>query len=136
MFSLFKNNQKWLTNSIPSKKVDNNDLVRDVLFKIVVHFVEDEHGLDDLSWIEDATHREILEDIQNIYNWITEERQLLVDKIEQIENNFSIPENEDIIKYINTKFIDEIVQFHTDLTDRDTKMLLRIIELRDFLVTI
>jgi hypothetical protein len=103
MFSLFKNNQKWLTNSIPSKKVDNNDLVRDVLFKIVVHFVEDEHGLDDLSWIEDATHREILEDIQNIYNWITEERQLLVDKIEQIENNFSIPENEDIIKYINTK---------------------------------
>jgi hypothetical protein len=136
MFSLFKNNQKWLTNSIPSKKVDNNDLVRDVLFKIVVHFVEDEHGLDDLSWIEDVTHREILEDIQNIYNWITEERQLLVDKIEQIENNFSIPENEDIIKYINTKFIDEIVQFHTDLTDRDTKMLLRIIELRDFLVTI
>lgn len=136
MFSLFKNNQKWLTNSIPSKKVDNNDLVRDILFKIVVHFVEDEHGLDDLSWIEDVTHREILEDIQNIYNWITEERQLLVDKIEQIENNFSIPENEDIIKYINTKFIDEIVQFHTDLTDRDTKMLLRIIELRDFLVTI
>lgn len=136
MFSLFKNNQKWLTNSIPSKKVDNNDLVRDVLFKIVVHFVEDEHGLDDLSWIEDITHREILEDIQNIYNWITEERQLLVDKIDQIEKNFSIPENEDIIKYINTKFIDEIIQSHTDLTDRDTKMLLRIIELRDFLVTI
>lgn len=137
MFNLFKNHQKWLTNAIPNKKTDIPDLMRDVLYKMVKHFVEVDKGLEVNVWEEDEGHREILKKIEDIYFWIVEERPLMSEKLVQMWDGFpEIPENEDINKFLIEYSLTDIIQFQDKLWDKDQVMMKTIIELRDHLVVV
>jgi hypothetical protein len=137
MFNLFKNHQKWLTNAIPNKKTDIPDLMRDVLYKMVKHFVEVDKGLEVNVWEEDEGHREVLKKIEDIYFWIVEERPLMNEKLVQMWCAFpEIPEFEDINKFVIEHSLTDIIQFQGKLWDTDQVMMKTIIELRDHLVIV
>lgn len=47
--SIFNPRQKWLTDVIPQKWCDKDELLRIINFQILLHFVESENGLDQLD---------------------------------------------------------------------------------------
>jgi hypothetical protein len=84
---LFNPKQKWLTKQIPRAWQDKPELIRDVLFNCIVHFVEEENGLDPhgVDWSEELKNghvtqeyvdhnNEILDSITRCYNWIKTDR--------------------------------------------------------------
>lgn len=129
MLFFAKRHQKWLENSIPNKKTDNSDLIRDVLYKIVIHFVEDEDGLNAMPWNEDELHKEVLQEVEQIYNWIKEDRPLILNKLRQMWDNCNplmdasyaevqindINEVEEYILKMDEKHLSKIVQYRTFL---------------------
>jgi protein-arginine kinase len=137
MFNLFKNHQKWLANAIPNKKTDIPDLMRDVLYKMVKHFVEVDKGLEVNVWEEDEDHKEVLKKIEDIYFWIVEERPLMVEKLSQMWDAFpDIPESEDINKFLIEYSLTDTLQFQEKLWNKDQETLKMIIDLRDYLVIV
>jgi hypothetical protein len=48
----FKPQQKWLLDEIPNTWCDKTELIKVVLFKMLEHYVEEEHGLQDKEdWV-------------------------------------------------------------------------------------
>ena len=96
----FNPRQKWLTKTIPNRWCDKTSLIPHLLFTCLVHYVEEEKGLqDDYDYSEDlkagyvsqeyvdnvlTTDRELRE----VYNYIKTERP---DLVEQHENSYPTP---------------------------------------------
>ena len=56
----FKPQQKWLLDEIPNTWCDKTELIKVVLFKMLEHYVEEEHGLQDKEdW---TTHEHVSQD--------------------------------------------------------------------------
>jgi hypothetical protein len=137
MFNLFKNNQKWLVNAIPNRKMDIPDLMCDMLYKMIKHYVEVDKGLEVNVWEEDEGHKTLLKKIEDLYFWITEERVLMVNKLVQMWTAFpEIPELQPIDKFIIEHSLEDILSFEESLWNRDQKALKEIIEIRDCLVIV
>lgn len=97
----FNPRQKWLTKTIPNRWCDKTSLIPHLLFTCLVHYVEEEKGLqDDYDYSEDlkagfisqeyvnnvlTTDRELRE----VYNYIKTERP---DLVEQHENSYPTPQ--------------------------------------------
>lgn len=129
--------QKWLINSIPTKKVDNNDLVKTILFKVVTNFIENEKGLEKVLWDQDEGHKKVLEELMKIYEWITEHRPLLINIINQMEDNFpKIEEHDSLWKFVNNNHIGEIIKLKEKLLETDQNILKDIINIREYLIVI
>jgi len=47
---LFAPKQKWLTKKIPRHWSDKPELIRDILFECLVHYIEEEKAFDNLDW--------------------------------------------------------------------------------------
>ena len=41
----FKPKQKWLTETIPNSWKDKPELIRDILFECIIHFIEEENKI-------------------------------------------------------------------------------------------
>ena len=56
----FKPQQKWLIDEIPNTWCDKTELIKRLLFKMLEHYVEEEHGLQDKEdW---TTHEHVSQD--------------------------------------------------------------------------
>jgi len=126
---IFKKHQKWLENSIPSKKTDNSVLVRELLFKILVHFFEDEHALTAMPWNEDELHKKVIQELEHSYIWITEERPLLADKVVQLWDSVGYCET----STDRDKVITEVNSLEEKILERDCIVLTQIVKYREFL---
>ena len=98
---IFIPQQKWLTSSIPKTWCDKPELISDVLFTILINFVEEEKGLENIAtqviyarndedghYGEHAIKRhdaylEVCKDLTNAYNWAK--------KRHEIEENIYAP---------------------------------------------
>ena len=82
----FNPRQKWLTKTIPNTWCDKTTLIPDLLFTCLIHYVEDEKGLqDEIDWGEDLkagyVSQEYIDTIKTrsalfraVYNYVKTER--------------------------------------------------------------
>ena len=82
----FNPRQKWLTKTIPNTWCDKTTLIPDLLFTCLIHYVEDEKGLqDEIDWSEDLkagyVSQEYIDTIKTrsallraVYNYVKTER--------------------------------------------------------------
>lgn len=125
-----KNQQKWLTKKIPKHWIDKDALLELVIFESLVHYVEYERGLNqsNLDWSEEIekgyASKEYVEQIvmresklRYCYNYIKNERGVLVDKLENIDD------------------FREYEKVETELYDKDSEVMKIIIENRGYLWT-
>ena len=95
--AFFNPRQKWLTKTIPNTWCDKVSLVPHLLFTCLVHYVEDENGLqDEIDWSADLekgyTSQEYVDnlkatdsELRSVYNYIKTERPQLE---EQHDNSY------------------------------------------------
>jgi hypothetical protein len=95
--AFFNPRQKWLTKSIPNTWCDKVSLIPHLLFTCLVHYVEDENGLqDEIDWSADLekgyTSQEYVDnlkatdsELRSVYNYIKTERPQLE---EQHDNSY------------------------------------------------
>ena len=95
--AFFNPRQKWLTKTIPNTGCDKVSLVPHLLFTCLVHYVEDENGLqDEIDWSADLekgyTSQEYVDnlkatdsELRSVYNYIKTERPQLE---EQHDNSY------------------------------------------------
>ena len=98
--SFFFPRQKWLTKIIPNTWCDKVSLIPHLLFTCLVHYVEDENGLqDEIDWSTDLekgyTSQEYVDsvkatdsELRSVYNYIKTERPQLED---QYNNSYPTP---------------------------------------------
>ena len=84
--AFFNPRQKWLTKTIPNTWCDKVTLIPHLLFSCLVHYVEDEKGLQDhIDWTEDLEKghvsqeyvdnlKETDSELRSVYNYIKTER--------------------------------------------------------------
>jgi hypothetical protein len=126
MTRFFRQNHQWLNNAIPSEKTENSELIRILIFKTFVHFIDEQKGLE-----------EVKEKMIRLYEWIVEDRPLLENKLNQLNQSFpEVPETENIWKFVNENHIEDIISLEAALFDRDQVALKEIIDLRDYMIVI
>ena len=88
--AFFNPRQKWLTKHIPNTWQDKPELIQDILFACLVHYVEEEEGLRDASFYEQDLKDghlsqeyydhsvTINNDLREVYVYLKEERSKLV----------------------------------------------------------
>lgn len=137
MINVLFSKQKWLIQSLPNSKMESDDLIRELLFLILVNHVETKGLLDSFPWDLDEGSQKIKSQIENCYSWIREKRSLLVNKIEQLKQDFpSVPEDENLWKFVNENHIGEVNKTQESLREKDQTVLKTIIELREHLIEI
>ena len=84
--AFFNPRQKWLTKLISNQWMDKPELIKDILFACLVHYVEEEKGINnpdfyETDYKEGHISKEYLDhcievntDLQNVYNYIKTER--------------------------------------------------------------
>ena len=89
--------QKWLTKQIPNEYCDKVELIPDILFKILIAFVEEEDGLNHRTWYYECPctgqivdNRNIEEDLKRAYRYAKEIRNRLEKKTWQTKYPHSI----------------------------------------------
>lgn len=109
----FNPRQKWLTQTIPNTWCDKVTLIPHLLFSCLVHYVEDEKGLqDEIDWSDDLKKgyisQEYVDNIQAtdselraVYNYIKVERPQLE---EQYNNSYPTLKSS---KEINDIFVED-----------------------------
>jgi hypothetical protein len=97
----FNPRQKWLTKLISNQWMDKPELIKDILFACLVHYVEEEKGINSREFYETDYREghiskeyldhciEVNTDLQNVYNYIKTERPRL-DAIYQWPNTQSM----------------------------------------------
>lgn len=136
MFKILFSKQKWLINNLPNHKITCDDLVRDCIYNILVHFIEVEQGLDDNYWLDDE-NGSVKEKLIKCYKWITEDRLILISKLEQTEKDFPIvPENDNLFKFLNDSHVSDILKLQQELKDRDNNVLDFILKHREYLTIV
>ena len=112
-----------------TKILFNSDSVRMELYKILTNFFEKENGKDAMPWLDDELHKQVIGELEKIYNWIKNERPLLVSKIVSLWCLFPAikaqKEKDTLIQQIN--------DLEHKLVDYDSRNLKKIIEYREFL---
>ena len=73
--------QSWLLKSIPTQKIDHDELIRLSLFGIVVRYVEHDKGCEKSAWDDSEEGRKTCEKIMKVYVWITHDRDIMLDKL-------------------------------------------------------
>jgi len=85
----FNPRQKWLTKHIPNTWKDKPELIQDILFACLIHYVEEEKGLRDASFYEEdlkdghlsQEHYDqsvtLNNDLREVYDYIKVERPVL-----------------------------------------------------------
>jgi hypothetical protein len=127
--------QKWLIQSLPNSKMESDDLVRELLFLILVDHVENKRLLERFPWDLDEGSQKLKSQIENAYSWIKEKRPLLENKIEQLEVDFpSVPEDENLWKFVNENHIGDIIAAQQTLREKDQTVLKTIIDFREHLI--
>ena len=106
--AFFNPRQKWLTKHIPNTWQDKPELIQDILFACLIHYVEGEEGLHNASFYEQDLKDghlsqeyydrsvEMNNDLREIYNYIKVERPVLVSKI-------SIDDQIDIVAWLKAE---------------------------------
>jgi hypothetical protein len=140
--AFFNPRQRWLTKKIPKKWVDKPELIQDLLFAILVNFVEGEKGLEplDYDWTEDLkkghvsqeyvdTHNRIHKDIKAVYDYITHERVRLDN-----EQNEALKELSDVC-FTEVESFQKVHAIENMINDRDDWAVSEIVRLRRYLWT-
>ena len=103
--AFFNPRQKWLTKTIPNTWCDKVTLIPHLLFSCLIHYVEDEKGLQDhIDWTEDLEKgyisQEYVDSVKNtdnelreVYNYIKTERPELE---KQHKNSYPTPSSKEI----------------------------------------
>lgn len=129
--------QNWLIKNLPNHKLSCDDLVRECLFNILVHFIDHEKGLEDNYWIEDGDGFDVKEKLLDCYLWITTNRDILVSKLAQTIKDFpDIPENDSLLKFLSEHYVQDVVKIQQELKDKDNNVLDFILKHREYLTTI
>lgn len=93
--AFFNPRQKWLTKHIPNTWKDKPELVQDILFACLIHFVEEEKGLHDESfykkdlddgYISQQYYEDAIawnNDLREVHHYITKERPILETELEE-----------------------------------------------------
>jgi hypothetical protein len=137
MFKTLFSKQKWLIQSLPISKMESDDLIRELLFTILVNHVENKGLLQCFPWDLDEGSGKLKSQIENCYSWIKEKRPLLEDKIQQLKDNFPfVSEDENLWKFVNENHIGDIINTQQILREKDLTVLKTIIELREHLIEI
>lgn len=105
--------QKWLTNKIPNEWCDKVELIPNILFACLVHYVEEEEGLRDLiDWTDEIEkgyiRKEVVDkiisvdsELRAVYDFIKYERPLLKKQLDM--EHFSYTEANRIEEELNKK---------------------------------
>ena len=134
--SLFSGNN-LMRGYTPKAESDTSELIRLCLFDTVVKFIKDENALQEVLWECDPSHLSAKQKLLSIYNWIVDERPLLVDKIDQLRDSFpDIEEDSPLWKLENDNHIKDILTSERSMRDKDQSVLKDIIDLRDFLTIV
>lgn len=146
----FAPKQKWLTKKIPNHWQDKPELILDLLFEMVVHFIEEEKGISDLDWQSEVEsgyvsqeyadkHKQTEATILEIYKWIKTDRPAMEKEYERLVN-LSFTENN--CRNLCFSFTKEEREFllaaHTvemEMNKKDQEMLHKVIEVREYLCT-
>ena len=121
----------------PKSEPDTSELIRMYLFNSVVRFIRDENALQEVLWECDLSHISAKQKLISIYNWIVDERPLLVDKINQLRDSFAdISEDSPIWKHENESHIRDILASEKSMREKDQTILKDIIDLRDYLTIV
>lgn len=133
MFWLFsKNKNPWLFSHCTEKY----DIIRDVMYRAVKDFVENDKAFSEVVWTEDEKHKKIKSEFEKIYDWIVDERPLLEDKLHQLEDNYPvIPDDVPLDKFVfvSEKHLEEVFQLQEQIWNTDQHYLKTIIDIRDYL---
>lgn len=73
--NFFNPKQKWLTKKISNSWQDKVELMRTLLFEMVVHFVEKEMEI--VDWDATEGHQQVAAELREVYKYIKEERPAL-----------------------------------------------------------
>jgi hypothetical protein len=144
----FNPRQKWLTSKIPNTWCDKPELIRILMFEMIVNFVEEEKGLDqfNVDWSEDIKdgyvtqeyvddRNSIYSQIKIVYDYIKDERPALVKAHDESypEINFNtfapvndVPFNE---AYAENNRLEALLE------EKDDWALHKIVELREYIWT-
>jgi len=118
----FNPRQKWLTKLISNQWMDKPELIKDILFACLVHYVEEEKGINsrelyETDYKEGHISKEYLDhcievntDLQNVYNYIKNERPRL-DAIYQWPNTQSMINHMDLMKTKDVWAMTTIVKY-------------------------
>ena len=121
--------QKWLVEALPIAKINSDDLIRELLFLILLDEVENKNLFTRFEWDLDEGSRELKSQIEDCYLWIKEKRILLLSKIENLEKDFpDVPEDENLWKFVNENHIGEIINLRNNLLEKDKNVLKTIID--------
>lgn len=129
--------QRWIVDQLPKEKMNSDDLIREILFNILVDHIENKEILTKFPWDEDEGSKEVKKEIDFCYSWIKDKRPLLVDKINTLNNEFpEVPENDNLWKFVNENHIGELMENQKLLADKDSQVLKSIIGFREYLIEI
>lgn len=131
--SLFSK-QKWLLEKLPIEFISSDDLIRQTVFSILEHFVQDQKGLENNYWSEDDEGESVKEKLEKCYDWVINQRDVLISKIAQLTAEFpEVPENDGLFKFVNENHIQDILKLEKELRDKDDKVLEIILKHREYL---
>jgi hypothetical protein len=119
--------QRWLTKQIPKCWVDKVNLIPDLNFAMVVHFVEGEEALDVTDW--DGTsekHSQFAKELKDCYDYIKVRRP---DLQKQLDNSY--PNEETMTGDYHVDYA-EHTRLEVLLNKEDTKYLVWIVTNRDY----
>lgn len=153
--------QKWITKSIPKHWCDKDELIRNLLFDILVHYVEEENGLqDEYDWDSDLEQGHVSKEYVNnvlscdtalraAYNYIKFERNKIKDDFYKAHKELLTCRTsgtiDDLFKKTDdnyftpskeyAEYLSKLNAINDDITKRDTEVLNTIIKYRESLWT-
>jgi phosphoglycolate phosphatase-like HAD superfamily hydrolase len=139
--NFFQSQHESIRKAIPNAWRDLDGILEDVLSSIIISYVEEENGLDQIQMILDSLDKddEYLKNewgsvdlfwdyyndryqdylrLQSIYTWVKSGRKAMQNYLETIENNW-----------------EEYAKVEQDIYDRDTEYLADLVKLRKYLWT-
>jgi hypothetical protein len=132
--------QRWLYKGIPNHWQDKTSLSVDILYRMVVHFIEGEDALNVIDWESDPEHLEFRQGLVECYKWIKAGRSELMAQMEN-EMDVGVPsrrhlyskETQPIATY--TAIYGPYNELEVRLENTDTEMCVWIIQNRKYLWT-
>jgi hypothetical protein len=122
--------QKWLTKQIPNSWCDKVNLVTDINFAMIVHFVEGEKCFENTDYEGSGeAHAKFAKELMECYLYIKTRRPMLE---KQYWNSF--PSDEAYTGDYNTDYA-EVNRLEKEMDEQDTKWLTWIVTNRKFLWT-
>ena len=124
----FKPQQKWLLDEIPNTWCDKTELIKVVLFKMLEHYVEEEHGLQDKEdWTfpgnapQDYIDRvkKVDGSLREVYDYIKVHRPILE---KQLDDAYPKIEHAGVQCWLQFELLEELDDTRALKKERETKM--------------